>query len=223
MTYVFHFGDIWNARYDFLWGALLTLRLSALSMVMSLVIAVVGALLRVYGPKPVRAIIAGYVELIRNTPFLIQILIIFFGLPSIGIRVDANLSALLALTLNGTAYTIDIVRAGIEAVPHGQTEAARALGLKTTKVFRFVVLPQALRMVVPPLGSQFILLMLGSSVVSAIAAEELMAAAHHVSSETYRSFEAYIVVGAVYFVLSLGFSALFALTSRLAFGAAGSR
>jgi polar amino acid transport system permease protein len=223
MTYVFHFGDIWNARYDFLWGASLTLRLSALSMVLSLVFAIFGALLRVYGPKPVRAIIASYVELIRNTPFLIQILIIFFGLPSIGIRIDANLSALLALTLNGTAYTIDIVRAGIEVVPSGQVEAARALGLKTTKVFRFVVLPQALRMVVPPLGSQFILLMLGSSVVSAIAAEELMAVAHHVSSETYRSFEAYIIVGVIYLVLSLGFSAVFALMSRLAFGPSEAR
>ena len=104
-------------------------------------------------------------RLIRNTPFLVQVFLIFFGLPTIGIRLDANTGALIAMVLNGSAYTIEIVRAGIESIGHGQTEAAYALGLSRFRTFRLVVLPQALRVVVPPLGSQFILLMLNSSVV----------------------------------------------------------
>jgi polar amino acid transport system permease protein len=122
------------------------------------------------------------------------------------------------MVLNGSAYTIEIVRAGIESIGHGQIEAGRALGLRPLVVFRLIVLPQALRVVVPPLGSQFTLLMLNSSIVSAISADDLTSAAQDVAGRTFRSFEAYIVVIVIYFILSLIFTAAFAGLERLAFG-----
>ena len=218
MDYTFHFSEVWDAWPEFLDGALFTLWLSGLSMAISLVAAVFGALARTSGPRWLRALVASYVELIRNTPFLVQLFLIFFGLPTIGIRLDANEGAIIAMVLNGTAYTIEIVRAGIEAVGHGQIEAGRALGLHGIGVFRLIVLPQALRVVVAPLGSQFILLMLNSSIVSVIAADDLTAAAQDVSGRTFRSFESFITVTVIYLVLSLVFQAAFAGLGRLAFG-----
>ena len=217
MDYVFHFGDSWEARDELLAGAWLTLVFSAVSMVLSLVLAVVGALLRTSGPRPVRFAVAAYVEAVRNTPFLVQVFIIFFGLPVLGIRLETDTTAVLALTLNGSAYAIEIVRAGIEAVGHGQVEAARALGLRALTAFRLVVLPQALRDVLPPLGSQFILLMLNSSVVSVISADELTSAAEDIQGRTFRAFEAYIAATVIYLALSLLFSAAFAALGWAAF------
>ncbi len=218
LDYTFHFGAIWDARDELLDGAIFTLWLSALSMVLSLVIAIFGALGRTSGPRWLQMLISAYVEIIRNTPFLVQIFLIFFGLPALGLRLDANEGALIAMVLNGSAYTIEIVRAGIESIGHGQIEAGRALGLRPLVVFRLIVLPQALRVVVPPLGSQFTLLMLNSSIVSAISADDLTSAAQDVAGRTFRSFEAYIVVLVIYFILSLMFSAAFAGIERLAFG-----
>ncbi len=218
MEYTFHFGDIWAARDELLDGALFTLWLSAASMALSLVLATLGAFARTSGPAWLRALVAAYVELIRNTPFLVQVFLIFFGLPTLGVRLDADEGALIAMVLNGSAYTIEIVRAGIEAVGPGQVEAARALGLRGLGVFRLVVLPQALRTVAPPLGSQFILLMLNSSIVSVIAAGDLTAAAQDIAGRTFRSFEAYIVVTLIYLALSLFFSFTFGGLERLAFG-----
>jgi polar amino acid transport system permease protein len=216
LDYTFHFGAVWDAWPELLDGAIFTVWLSAASMAISLVLAVLGALARTSGPRWLRGLVAAYVELIRNTPFLVQL--IFFGLPSVGVRLDANQGALIAMVLNGTAYTIEIVRAGIEAVGHGQIEAGRALGLHGLGVFRLIVLPQALRVVVAPLGSQFILLMLNSSIVSVIAADDLTAAAQDIAGRTFRSFEAYIVVTVIYFALSLVFQGGFAVLERLAFG-----
>ncbi len=217
MDYTFHFIDVWRARDELLWGAALTVRLSVISMVLSLAIAVAGALARTSGPVWLRGLVAAYVEFVRNTPFLVQVFVIFFGLPAFGIRLEANTGALIAMVLNGSAYTIEIVRAGIEAVDRGQVEAATALGLHRLQAFRHIVLPQALRAVFAPLGSQFILLMLNSSIVSVISADELTAAAQDIQSRTFRSFEVYIVVIAMYFVLSLGFSGVFAGLNRLFF------
>ena len=218
LDYVFHFGDIWAARDELLLGALLTVRLSALAMVFSLVFAVAGAFGRTSGPAWLRMLIGGYVEVIRNTPFLVQIFLLYFGLPGLGLRLDANEGALIALILNGSAYTIEIVRAGIESVGRGQIEAAGALGLTNFRTFRLIVLPQALRVVVPPLGSQFILLMLNSSVCSVISADELTAAAQDVQGRTFRPFESFIAATLIYLTLSLLFSGAFAAVERVAFG-----
>ena len=223
MDYVFHFGDIWAARDELISGTLLTLRLSAIAMVLSLIVAVIGAFARTAGPAWLRTLVAAYVELIRNTPFLVQLFMIFFGLPTLGVRLDANTGALIALVLNGSAYTIEIVRAGIESIGHGQTEAAYALGLNRFRTFRLVILPQALRVVVPPLGSQFILLLLNSSVCSVISADELTAATQDIQARTFRPFEAFIVATGIYFCLSLLFSGAFAAIERFAFGSAKAR
>ena len=218
MDYTFHFGAVWDAWPELLDGALFTLWLSGASMAISLVLAVAGAFARTAGPPWLRAAVATYVELIRNTPFLVQVFLIFFGLPTVGVRLDANEGALIAMVLNGSAYTVEIVRAGIEAVGGGQVEAGRALGLHRFGVFRLIVLPQALRVVVAPLGSQFILLMLNSSVVSVIAADDLTAAAQDIAGRTFRSFEAFITVTVIYLLLSLLFQAAFAGLERAAFG-----
>jgi polar amino acid transport system permease protein len=139
---------------------------------------------------------------------------VFFGLPSAGIRLTPNTAALLALVVNASAYGIEIIRAGIESIQKGQIEAGKALGLKPLQVFRLVVLKPAVQAVYPSLTSQFILLMLNSSVCSAIAANELTAAAGDIQSRNFRSFEVYFVVTCMYFVLSLIFWGIFDLLER---------
>ena len=217
MKYVFHFDVVLDHWPELLDGAWLTIRLSAMAMVLGLTIAVVCAYARTAGPRPVRWLIAAYVEIIRNTPFLVQIFLIYFSLPGLGIRLDANEAALAAMVANLGAYATEIVRAGIDAVPQGQIEAARALGLKRLYIFRFVVLFPALKTVFPALASQFILLMLGSSVVSAISAVELTAVTNTLQSTTFRSFEFYFAATALYLVMALGFRASLAAIYWLVF------
>ncbi|BAF90403.1 amino acid ABC transporter, permease protein [Azorhizobium caulinodans ORS 571] len=217
MNYVFQFGDVFNAWPELLMGALLTIRLSAMAMAIGLVVAVVCALGKTGGPRPVRWLVDTYVEVIRNTPFLVQIFLIFFGLPRMGIRLDANEAALLAMVVNIGAYATEIVRAGIETIHKGQIEAGLALGLKPVQVFTYIVIFPALKAIYPALTSQFILLMLTSSVVSAISAEELTAIANNLQAQTFRSFEIYIVVTAMYLAMSLMFAAVFELIYRAVF------
>lgn len=209
MTYVFQFGIVFDRFSELLEGALLTIRLSALAMVFGLALAIVCAFIRTAGPKPLRWIVAVYVEAMRNTPFLVQIYVIFFSLPSFGIRFDANEAALVAMIVNLGAYSTEIIRAGVQSVPVGQIEAGRALGLTRIQVYRLIVLYPALKAVYPALASQFILLLLGSSVVAAISAKELTAIANTLQSTTFRAFEVYIVVTVMYLAIAMGFRALF--------------
>src|SRR5690606_27134403 len=158
-----------------------------------------------------------YVEVIRNTPFLVQIFFVFFGLPALGLRMDANEAALFALVINFGAYGTEIIRAGIESISRGQIEAGLALGLSKLQIFRDIILLPALRTVYPALTSQFIYLMLTSSVVSVISADDLAAAAADINSRTFASFEVYLVITVMYFLLSIAFSALFSAIGRRAF------
>ena len=205
MHYVFQFNVVWEHFPELLAGAWLTIRLSAAAMALGLCLAVLCAYGKSAGPKPVRWLVAGYIELIRNTPFLVQIFIIYFSLPVIGLRLTANTAALLAMTVNLGAYASEIVRAGIEAIPQGQVEAARALGLRKLQIFRKIILFPAVQTVYPALASQFILLMLSSSVVSTISAVELTAITNSLQSTTFRSFEFYFVATGLYLAMSLGF------------------
>lgn len=214
MTYKFNFAPIFEAWPLLLNGLLQTVWFSTAAMALGLVIAIVGALGKTSAPSPVRFLINAYIEVIRNTPFPVQLFIIFFGLPSIGIRLSPNLTAVLALTLNFAAYGIEIVRAGIESIPRGQLEAGRALGLQQLQVFRYVVLKPALNAIYPALTSQFILTMLYSSVCSTIAATELTGAANDITSRTFRSFEGYFSVTLIYFLLSAFFWMLFRIIER---------
>jgi polar amino acid transport system permease protein len=209
VNYVFQFNVVWEHFPELLRGALLTIQLSASAMGLGLVLAVFCAYGKSAGPPAARWLVGAYVELIRNTPFLVQIFIFYFSLPAIGIHLDANTAALAAMTINLGAYASEIVRAGIEAVPRGQIEAARALGLRRLQIFRLVVIFPALKTVYPALSSQFILLMLGSSVVSTISAVELTAVTNSLQSTTFRAFEFYFVATGLYLAMSLGFRGAF--------------
>ena len=155
--------------------------------------------------------VASYVELVRNTPFIVQLFFLFFGLPALGLKLSPEFASVLAMVVNLGAYAAEIVRAGIESIPKGQIEAGKALNLKPWEIFRFVILKPALKAIYPALTSQFILLMLSSAVVSVISADDLTSVAANLQSQTFRSFEIYIVVTAIYLALALSFSALFKL------------
>src|SRR5258708_724696 len=198
--------DNWPA---FVAGAWLTIRLTVASIALGFAVGATCAVLRVYGHPLVRRMVAIYVEIIRNTPLLVQIFFIYFGVASLGLRLSAEFSAVLALVINGGAYTTEIMRAGIEAIPRTQLEAAECLGLNRLQVISHVVMLPAVERVYPALTSQFVLLMLASSITSQISAEELTATANFVQSDTYRSFEVYIVVAATYLALSLLYRASF--------------
>lgn len=214
MDYVFQFGTLIPEWPLLLEGALLTLRLSLIAMVAGLLLGGLSAVGSVYGPRWIKAVVLGYVEAIRNTPFLVQLFLVFLGLPTLGLRLSPNQAAELALTVNVGAYASEIIRAGIEAIPRGQIEAGLSLGLKTLQVVRLIVVRQALITVYPALCSQFILLMLGSSVVSAIAAEELTATANSIQSRTFRAFEVYFVVTLIYLVMSISLRQVFRLVYK---------
>jgi polar amino acid transport system permease protein len=214
MSYEFDFATVFAAWPELLRGMLNTLVLSGLAMTIGLVVAVGGALGKTSGPGPLRLAIDAYIELIRNTPFLIQIFLIFFGLPALGIRLSSNTAALLALVVNVGAYGIEIVRAGIESIQKGQIEAGKSLGMRPLAIFRYIILKPAIQAVYPSLTSQFILLMLNSSVCSAIAADELTAVAGDIQSRTFRSFEVYFVVTCMYLAMSVFFWTVFAAIER---------
>jgi polar amino acid transport system permease protein len=209
VTYIFQFGVVLDHVPELLYGAWLTIRLSLIAIALGFAIGVLGALARTSGSRPLRWLAVGYVELIRNTPFLVQLFLIFFALPGFGLRLTAGEAAILAMTVNLGAYATEIVRAGIEAVPKGQVEAGLSLGLTRLQVFRYVVIFPALKTVYPALASQFILLMLTSSVVSQISAEELTFAANFLQSRTFRSFEIYFFTTLIYLGLTFLFRGFF--------------
>lgn len=219
MTYRFQFRDVFAAWEFLLEGVWMTLGLSAVTMLGGLLIGIAMAAAKLYGSPWLQRVASAYVETIRNTPLLIQIFIVFFGLPSFGIRLDAVTAGVVALTINLGAYATEIVRAGLEAVPKAQIEAGHSLGLSGFQVFRWVVLFPALKTMYPSLTSQFILLMLATSIVSQISVPDLFHAGSIIQSRTFRDFEVYAVVGALYLGLSLVFRLLFAGLYRFAFGA----
>ena len=209
MNYTFQFGDVFAAWPLLAKGTWITIQLSMVAMLLGLVVAIVCAWGKTAGPAWLRFFINAYIEVIRNTPFLVQLFFFFFALPALGVRWSPYTAALTAMVVNLGAYATEIIRAGIESIPRGQIEAALALNLKRWEIFRFVILKPALKAVYPALTSQFILLMLSSAVVSVISADDLTSVAANLQSQTFRSFEIYIVVAAIYLALSLAFSALF--------------
>jgi polar amino acid transport system permease protein len=204
LGYVLDFGWLDDAITLIASGAAMTIFLIAVSAVAGIVLSVLGAAGRRSRYGFLRNAIAGYVELVRNTPFLVQLFFIFFGLPSLGIRLDPVVAAILAMTLNMTAYTTEIVGAGLDAVPKGQREAALALGLRPRLVFIKIVLPQALKVIFPALTSQIVIMMLESAVVSQIAVRELTYEADLLQARTFRAFETYFIVTLVYLAMSIG-------------------
>ncbi|ESX63905.1 amino acid ABC transporter permease [Mesorhizobium sp. M0142] len=219
MTYSLDFGWLAGATGAIARGAATTILLIAVTTLAGTLLSILGAAGRRNGPLLLKRAIGVYVEVIRNTPFLVQLFFIFFGLPSIGVRLDPVLAAMLAMTLNMAAYTIEIVGAGLDAVPPGQTEAAMALGLRPRQVFIKIVLPQALKVIYPALTSQIVIMMLESAVVSQIAVRELTYEADMLQARTFRAFETYFVVTVVYLILSIGLRRLLIGGGRRLLGA----
>ncbi len=215
MTYQFDFAVVLAAWPDLLRGCLLTLAISGEAMAIGLAIGLLCVVLRRTGVRPLVFAVKAFVETIRNTPFPVQAFFIFLGLPSIGVRLTPDTAAVLALGLNGGAYAAEIIRGGVDSIHKGQVEAGFALGLRPLQVFRHVILRPALRVCFPALASQFILLMLTSSVVASISAVELTTIGQLLEVSTFRSFEIYLTLTGLYLAMSALLTALFALVERL--------
>ncbi len=199
---MFDFSGTFARWPDLAWGAATTIWLSVLSMALGLLLGTLGAAARISRHRALRLLPTAYVETIRNTPLLVQIYIIYFGLPAAGIRFTPPVAAVLALGIYTGAYATEILRSGIQSIPKGQLEAARALGLSRWRTLRNVEAGHALAAIYPALMSQFVLLMLATSLVSAISVTDLTATANDIQGLTFRSFEAYLVVAAIYLLLT---------------------
>jgi polar amino acid transport system permease protein len=184
-------------------GVAWTVGLTTVSAVIGLALGVACAWARTEGPAALRWLAGLYVELVRNTPFIVQLFFVFFGLPAAGVKLSPEWASVIAMVINLGAYAAEIVRAGLQATPQGQIEAALSLALTRTQLFVHVVLPPALRKVWPALVSQIVIVMLGSAVCGQISTEELSYAANLIQSRNFRAFEAFIIATALYLLLSL--------------------
>ncbi|KAA3664099.1 MAG: amino acid ABC transporter permease [Chloroflexi bacterium] len=220
MGYDFDFSVIFQYWDLFLKGALMTIRITAIATVLGILVGVIMAGLQLVKNRILSGVIQAYIEIIRNTPFLVQLFFVYFGLPTVGILIPAWQAALIALTINTGAYATEIVRAGVEAISKGQIEAGRSLGLSGLQIFLYIILKPALMTVYPALTSQFILFVLNSAVISVISAEELAFQAKYVASRTFRNFEIYLLITIIYLVIAQLFRVAFQLGSKLIFGKA---
>ena len=203
MSYKLQFAELlpyWNVL---LYGLVFTIVLTIVSTVVGIAVGTAGAAARTFGPVWLGRIVAVYVELIRNTPFIVQLFFIFFGLPALGLKLSETTAAFLAMVINLGAYSAEIVRAGVQAIPKGHIEAGDSLAMTRFEIFRHIVLKQAFQKVYPALSSQIIIVMLGSSVVSQISAEDLTYAANFIQSRNFRAFEVYVVAALVYLLLAI--------------------
>ena len=203
MNYHFDFASILDYLPLIGHGIVFTLALTAVGAVFGIGIGIVGSVCRAWRLKPFSYVFTIYVEAIRNTPFLVQLFFIFFGLPGLGIRLEDWQAASLTMVINLGAYCTEIIRSGVQATPKGQIEAAQALAMSRGQIFRKVVLRPALQRVWPSIASQVVIVMLGSSVCSQIGTEELTFAAGFISSRNFRSLETYFTVALIYLVLAI--------------------
>ncbi|SDG16661.1 amino acid ABC transporter membrane protein 1, PAAT family [Onishia taeanensis] len=198
-------------------GLVTTLWLTVVTTFAGIALAIVVAYVRDLESGIMSRLLGGYVEVVRNTPFIVQLFFLFFGLPALGIPISAPVAALVAMVLNLGAYTAEILRAGIDSTARGQHEAARALGLSRLQSYRHVVLVPAFSRVYPSLISQCIIVMLGSAVVSQISVFDLTYAANFIQSRNFRGFEVYLVVTLIYLLLAVGMRRSFELVGRRLF------
>lgn len=185
-------------------GVAWTVGLTVVSTLIGVATGIACAWARTYGSVWLKWVVGSYVELIRNTPFIVQLFFVFFGLPAAGVKLPPEVASIIAMVINLGAYATEIIRAGIEATPKGQIEAAMSLALTHAQTFVRVVMPSALKKVWPSLTSQIIIVMLGSAVCGQISTEELSYAANLIQSRNFRAFEAFIVATALYLLLAIG-------------------
>lgn len=217
MAYQYDFGAVFDYTPVLVKGIGVTVELIAFGAVAGVALGIACAWVRTQGPTWLRAPVAAYVEVIRNTPFLIQLFFVFFGLPSLGVQLGEMQAACLAMALNLGAYSAEIIRAGIDATPKGQYEAGASLAMTRFQVFRHVVLKPALKRIWPALSSQIVIVMLGSAVCSQIAAEDLTFAANFIQSRNFRAFEVYLVTTGIYLMLAILLRQLLRLAGRRLF------
>ena len=195
-------------------ASLLTIEVSLLGMVGAVLLGFTLAIMRVYGPFPIRWLATIYIELIRGTPLLIQLLILFYGLPNIGIKLEPFVAGVLGLALNYAAYEAENYRAGLLAIPKGQMEAARALGMTQRQGLVHVVIPQSFRLVLPPVTNDFISLLKDSSLVSMVTLVDLTGAYKQIATQTFDYFGAGLLVAAFYLLIGLPFVRLARYTEQ---------
>ncbi len=201
-------------------GMIVTVELAALAIAISLVWGLVIAVLRLWAPAPLRWLAAAYVELVRNTPVLVQIYFIYFGLAVAGIRVTGFGSALIALAAQNGGYMSEIYRAGIQSISIKQIESAKALGMRLPTILSMVVLPQAIRRVIPPVGSQSILILKDTSIAATVAVAEMTHVGKMLTERTAAAYEVFFTLALLYLALCTVVAVLFRLLERrLAFPA----
>ncbi|CAM3911445.1 amino acid ABC transporter permease [Aeromonas bestiarum] len=193
-------------------GLIFTVPLTLITFVLGILLGFLVALARLYGPTPLVVLVRFYVWLIRGTPLLVQLFLIFYGLPSAGIVLDAFTAAVIGFTLNIGAYSSEIIRATLAAIPKGQWEAAYSIGMNWSQVMWRVILPQAARIAVPPLSNTFISLVKDTSLAAAVTVPELFQAAQRLASVTYEPLILYIETAIIYLLFS---SVLSTLQNRL--------
>ena len=194
---------VWSLLPVLLFGAITTIEITVGGFVTATLIGLVFAILQGLNWRPVRIVIAIYVDVFRAVPLLTLLFIIYFGLTDIGIRLDPLPAAILGFGINGGAYIVEVFRSGIESVHHGQMEAAQMLGMTRLAVLRIVILPQAMRVVLPPLGNFAIGLLKETALASAVAAPELMFRARTLVDQTFLAAQIFVTVAAIYLVMSL--------------------
>lgn len=196
-------------------GAAVTLEITALSVGIGLLIGMVVGIARLSNFKAIRWLAGIYVDFIRGTPLLVQIFLVYFALPKIlGMRIDPFFAAVVACSINSGAYVAEIFRSGIQSIDKGQFEASRALGLNWFQSMKFVIMPQAFKRIIPPLGNEFIAMLKDSSLVSVIGFEELTRTGQMIISRTYAVFEVWMVVAILYLIMTLCISRLVAVLEK---------
>ncbi|MGI5875435.1 MAG: amino acid ABC transporter permease [Dethiobacteria bacterium] len=191
-----------------------TLRISSLAVTIGFFIGSLVALARLSRSRLLKLASGAYIEFIRGTPLLVQLFILYYGLPQLGIDLDRRAAATIGLSVNSGAYVAEIVRAGIQSIDKGQMEAARSLGMSGTMAMIYVILPQAFRRVIPPLVNELIMLIKDSSLLSVIALTELMRAGEHIRTRTYKDFEIFTFIALIYFVITYTLSKILGYLER---------
>jgi polar amino acid transport system permease protein len=209
-----HFQAVISRLDHLLAGLAVTLGVSVAVLVCSFVLAIGLALCRIAPQRGLRLFATIYIDIFRNTPFLVQLFFFYFGLPEIGIDTDPVLTGIIALSLATSTHNAEALRAGIESVDRGLVEASQALGMSAYGTFRFVILPIALRNALRPMGSVFINMVLTTSVLASITVNDLMGNAMTVSAETFRPFEVYLTLLVLYCLLTFTLSAALNLVFR---------
>jgi polar amino acid transport system permease protein len=220
MIYQLNFADLLPYWDVLAWGLAFTITLTTVATVVGIGLGTALASIRSFGPKWADYAVGAYVELIRNTPFIVQLFFVFFGLPAAGVKLTEGQAAFLAMVINLGAYSTEIIRAGIQAVPKGHIEAGLSLAMSRLEILRYIVLKQAFMKVYPALSSQIIIVMLGSAVVSQISAEDLTYAANFIQSRNFRAFEVYFVAALLYLLLAIAARALLRGLGRVIFPSA---